>query len=106
MALTNAWNWKEPRSCGLCLQVLLTDDARFEHGLAEPLARLLAGLLRRRSYTHVLAPSSSFGRGILPTAAALLGVQPLSDITGVVDADTFVRCCSCHKSCIAGLSYW
>ena len=45
----------------------------------------------RRGFSHVLAPSSSFGRDVLPRAAALLGAQPASDAVAVLDADTIVR---------------
>ncbi|BDA40471.1 Electron transfer flavoprotein subunit alpha, mitochondrial [Coccomyxa sp. Obi] len=72
-------------------QVLTADDAAFEKGTAERLAALLVAVQKRRSFTHIAAPSSSFGRDLLPRAAALLDAQPASDVTEVIDADTFVR---------------
>ena len=59
--------------------------------LAEPLAELIAGLVRREGYTHVVAPAGFYGRNILPRAAALLDAQPVSDVTAIVAPDVFVR---------------
>jgi len=70
-------------------KILLADDAAYEHGLAEPLSLLIAGLAR--DYGAVFAPATTFGKNVLPRVAALLDVAQLSDITGVVSADTFVR---------------
>ena len=42
-------------------------------------------------YAAVLAPANTFGKNILPRAAALLDVAQISDIMAVVSADTFVR---------------
>ena len=57
--------------------------------LAEPLAALLVALAPRLS--HLLAAATAFGKNMLPRVAALLDVQPISDISAVIDADTFVR---------------
>ena len=70
-------------------KVLTSEDSLYAHGLAEPLAALLVALAP--GYSHLLAPASAAGKNVMPRVAALLDVQVLSDIAGVVDADTFVR---------------
>jgi electron transfer flavoprotein alpha subunit len=70
-------------------KVLKAEDAALEHGLAENLAPIIVGLAG--SYSHILAPASTFGKNLLPRVAALLDVQQISDISAVVDADTFER---------------
>lgn len=70
-------------------KVLKADDASLEHGLAENVAPVIVELAA--DYSHILAPSTTFGKNVLPRAAALLDVQQISDIMDVVDADTFVR---------------
>ncbi|WP_018632612.1 electron transfer flavoprotein subunit alpha/FixB family protein [Neomegalonema perideroedes] len=59
------------------------------HGLAEPLAALLAALAP--GYTHIVAAATSNGKNILARAAGLLDVMIVSDAIGVVDAETFER---------------
>jgi electron transfer flavoprotein alpha subunit len=70
-------------------KVLVADNAAYAHGLAEPLAALVVGL--SADYSHILAPSTTYGKNILPRVAALLDVAQISDIIKVVAADTFVR---------------
>jgi len=69
--------------------VLKADSADLEHGLAENIAPLLVNLAG--DYTHILAPATTYGKNIIPRAAALLDVQQISDISDVIDADTFER---------------
>ena len=42
-------------------------------------------------YSHILFPATTTGKNIAPRLAALLDVMVISDITGVVSADTFER---------------
>jgi electron transfer flavoprotein alpha subunit len=70
-------------------KVILADAAAYEHALAEPLAALLVALAP--GYTHLLAAATAVGKNVMPRVAALLDVQPISDIAAVIDADTFVR---------------
>lgn len=70
-------------------KVLAADDASLAHQLAEPLAALIVSLAG--SYDAVLAPATSVAKNTLPRVAALLDVMQISDITGVVSADTFER---------------
>jgi electron transfer flavoprotein alpha subunit len=70
-------------------KVRLADDALYEHGLAENLAALLAGLAG--DYSHLLAAATTYGKNVMPRAAALIDSQQISEITEVVSTDTFVR---------------
>ncbi len=70
-------------------KVLLADGPALEHALAENMASLVVGLAA--DYSHILAPASTFGKNFLPRVAALLDVQQISEISAVVDAETFVR---------------
>ena len=65
------------------------DSAVYEHSLAEPLAELLVSMAGH--HDHILAASTATGKNVMPRVAAFLDVQPISDISGVIDADTFIR---------------
>ena len=70
-------------------RVLRADAELYDRALAEPLAALLVSLAP--GYDHVLAAATASGKNVIPRAAALLDVQPISEIVAVVDAETFVR---------------
>ena len=65
------------------------DAPRYAHALAEPLADLLVSL--SGDYSHLFAASTATGKNVMPRVAAMLDVQPISDISAVVDGDTFIR---------------
>jgi electron transfer flavoprotein alpha subunit len=70
-------------------KVLIADDARYAHRLAEPVAALLVALAP--NYDAIFAPATTTGKNYMPRAAALLDVMQISDITKVVSSDTFER---------------
>ncbi len=70
-------------------KVLFANDHAYCHGMAEPLAALIVSLAG--NYSHIVAPATSDAKNILPRVAALLDVMVISDVSGVVDADTFER---------------
>ena len=72
-------------------KIVYVDSAAYDKGLAENFAPLLVENVKKGGYTHILAGHSAFGKGLMPRVAALLDVQQISDITGIQDADTFVR---------------
>lgn len=70
-------------------KVLLADAAHYADGLAEELAPLVVNLAG--SYSHIGATATAFGKNLLPRIAALLDCSQISDLTEIIDAQTFVR---------------
>lgn len=70
-------------------KVLVADGPAHAHGLAEPLADLVVGLAD--PYPHIAAPATVQGKNVAPRIAALLDVMVLTDVSEIVDADTFIR---------------
>ena len=70
-------------------KVLVADDARYAHMLAEPLAALIVSLAG--SYDALVASSTTVGKNVMPRVAALLDVMQVSDVMTIVSPDTFER---------------
>ena len=70
-------------------KVLLADDARYAHLLAEPVAALVVSLAG--GYGALVTAATSTGKNLMPRVAALLDVMQISEITKVVAPDTFER---------------
>ncbi len=60
---------------------------------AHPLAAVLAPQIAKvaSGYSHVFAPSTTFGKDVTPRVAALLGVAQVSDVMSVEGSHTFKR---------------
>lgn len=70
-------------------KVIKVDAPELEKRLAENHAPVIVA--NAQGYSHILAPATTFGKNVMPRAAALLDTQQISDIIGVIDGDTFKR---------------
>ncbi len=70
-------------------KVLFADDHAYCHGMGESTAALVASLAG--GYSHITGAATAFNKNVLPRVAALLDVMVMSDVTAVIDADTFER---------------
>ena len=70
-------------------KVLLADDARYAHRLAEPVAALLVALAK--NYDAIVAAATTAGKNFMPRLAALLDVMQISEVIRVEAPDTFQR---------------
>lgn len=69
----------------------LAGHPTFAHAVPEHRAPLVVQLQHVHKFSHIFAPSSSFGKALMPRVAALLDVSQLSDIIKVESASCFVR---------------
>lgn len=70
-------------------KVLVAESDALEHQLAEPTAALIVELAA--NYGAVVAAATANGKNTLPRVAALLDVMQVSDVTAVIDGETFER---------------
>ncbi|HAU1643086.1 TPA: electron transfer flavoprotein subunit alpha/FixB family protein [Legionella pneumophila] len=67
--------------------VLHVDNPCYEHQLAEAVSDLVVSFAN--SFSAILAPSSTYGKNILPRVAAQLDVTQISDVSKIINSDTF-----------------
>jgi len=70
-------------------KVFVIEDDIFSQSLAESYSETLIDTVS--SYSHVFAPSSSFGKNILPRIGGVLDAMVISDVSKVISSDTFER---------------
>jgi len=70
-------------------RVLVADAAHLGDELAEGVAEQIIALAT--GYSHVVAAATSFGKNVLPRAAARHDCAPVSEVIAVISADTFAR---------------
>ena len=70
-------------------KVLLAEAPHFAELLAEEIAPLVVSLAA--PYRYFVAAASAFGKNIMPRIAAMLDYSQISDLTEIVDKQTFIR---------------
>ena len=70
-------------------KVIVAEDPSLGHRLAAPTAALIVSLAG--DYEHIVAPATTDAKNVMPRVAALLDVMVISDVSGIVDANTFER---------------
>lgn len=73
------------------VETVFVNPADGENILTESLSKAVVALVKEHGYSHVFFEASSMGKSVMPRVAALLDVAPLSDVTAVIDAQTYVR---------------
>ena len=70
-------------------KVLCADDPKYGNSLAEPVAELIVGIAG--GYDHIVGPATTSAQNTLPRVAALIDSMMISDISAVIDGETFER---------------
>ncbi|TDV06145.1 electron transfer flavoprotein subunit alpha/FixB family protein [Paraburkholderia caballeronis] len=70
-------------------KVLLADAPQLAQGLAENVERTVMAIAP--GYTHVVAPSTAYGKNVAPRIAARLDVAQVSDVIAIDGPSTFRR---------------
>jgi electron transfer flavoprotein alpha subunit len=73
---------------GVC-RVLTCEAEHYRDLGAENIAAFIVE--HGRNYTHILMPSTPWGKSIAPRVAALLDVAQISDVVAIKSSDTYVR---------------
>lgn len=71
-------------------KIIFAVDSKLENPVAEDFTDIVQ-TLDLGQYSHILAASSTTGKNILPRIAAHLDVMQISDISAVIDENTFKR---------------
>lgn len=70
-------------------KILVANHSSYEYGLAEDISDLVHELAK--DYDYILFPATTYGKNIAPRVAALLDVNPLTDVIAVEAEDVFMR---------------
>jgi electron transfer flavoprotein alpha subunit len=72
-------------------KVVVVDDAKLEHYLAETFAPIVARVAKEQGASAIVAAADNLGKDLMPRVAAKLDAGLASDVSAIVGKDTFKR---------------
>ena len=73
-------------------KILYSNNNAYQNGLSENISLLINNIINNnKDYTHVISASTSYGKNIIPRAAALSNMAPITDIINIKSENTFIR---------------
>lgn len=72
-------------------KILVCSGNHLDTLLPEHVTPVFTSLLESDVYSHFVVPASSVGKGFLPRVGSILDLQPICDVTNILDAKTFIR---------------
>ena len=81
----------ELKKCDHLNKIFNINKKGLENPIAENFSNHILDFLKNNDYSHILTPSSTFGKNLSPKIATKLDVQQISDIISIIDSDTFER---------------
>ena len=82
---------EELKKSNILKKIFYFDNQDFKSPIAEEIQEFILSFLNGKDFTHILSPSTTFGKNISPKIATKLDVQQISDITKIIDEKTFER---------------
>jgi electron transfer flavoprotein alpha subunit len=73
------------------VDVVQVDGAPFQHYIADAYTAAITEVAKQKGADAIVACATAVGKDFLPRVAARLGAGMASDISSIVDADTFIR---------------
>ena len=80
---------EESQSLNGVTKIINVDNELYKNSLAEEVEKLVISIVA--DYSYILAPSTTFGKNLMPRIAAKMDTQQISDIISVESSDTFKR---------------
>ena len=77
--------------CNHLKKIYLVDKEDLGQPIAENFCGEIINFLKDKDFTHIFTPSSTFGKNLSPKVATELDVQQISDITNIINDNTFER---------------